>query len=77
MNFKRITKITDTVKAELDKLDGPELTKLIAECNNLSQTNCGWQMYGLKDIVIEMAKVQRGWLDSPQKAIRINEANRT
>lgn len=69
MKFKRISKIAQSLRNEMDKLDEPELTKLIAECNNLSQTNCGWQMYGLKEIVIEMAKVQRSWLKSPQKAV--------
>ena len=73
MKFKRISKLTDTVRAELEKLDGPELTKLIAECNNLSQTNCGWQMFGLKDIVTEMAKCQRNWLAIQKKKAKVKK----
>ena len=46
---------------ELMKMSVPELKRLIAECRNLTDTNCGWQTYSLKDAVIEMAKAQLYW----------------
>ena len=67
MKFKRIRKITESLRTEIDKLDKSELTKLISECRKLTTTNCGWVMYGLKKLVIGIAKSQRKWLEIQRK----------
>lgn len=62
MTFKKIRQISKVTIAEIDKLSNSELEELIQECHQLSSTNCSWVMYGLKDIVIELAKCQIKWL---------------
>ncbi len=62
MKFKRIRNIKEALEREIDKLGEQELTNLIAECRNLSPTNCSWSVYGLRVIVAEIAKSQRRWL---------------
>jgi len=61
MRFKRISKIADVLSAEIQKFDETETKKLIGECRRMSQTNCGWIMYGLKEIVTEIAKCRIRW----------------
>ena len=62
MKFKRISKIVEATRAEVDKLSEKELTLLIGECGRMTDTNCGWQGYGLRKIVTEMANAQRRYL---------------
>ena len=62
MRFKRIRKIQDSLQFEINPLSDSELRKLIGECQRLTKTNCSWIMYGLKDIVIEVARSQLRWL---------------
>ena len=61
MKFKRIRKIEKLLNSELRKLDESELRKLIGECQRLSNTNCSWIMFGLKKIVIELARMHLRW----------------
>lgn len=62
MSFKRIRKIQDALQFEINPLNESELRKLIGECQRLTKTNCSWIMYGLKGIVIQLAKSQLRWL---------------
>ena len=62
MVFKRMGKIQEALRAEIDKFDKAGLNSLIGECQKLDEFNCSWIKYGLKDIVIKMAKTQLRWL---------------
>jgi len=62
MRFKRIRKIQDSLQFEINPLSESELRKLIGECQRLNNKNCSWIMYGLKDIVIAVARSQLRWL---------------
>lgn len=62
MRFKRIRKISAITTFEIKRLSESELKKLVMECQGLTKTNCGWIMYGLKEIVIKVAKTQLRWL---------------
>ncbi len=62
MRFKRIRKISATTTFEIKRFSESELKKLVRECQGLTTTNCGWIMYGLKEIVIAVAKSQLRWL---------------
>ena len=39
----------------LISMDMDELNEVILECKTLSETNCWWAEYHLKDIIIELA----------------------
>ena len=70
MQFKRIRKITKSMRLEIDKLNESELRKLIGECQKLTNTNCSWSMFGLKKIVIELARARCRWLKIQAKLAR-------
>ena len=67
MKFKRIDKFGKAVRAEISKLGEKELKLLIGECRRMTNTNCGWQKYGLREIVTEMAKAQIHYLKIRKK----------
>jgi len=54
--FKRLRKISMLFDDSISTLSDDELRKLIRECRNLTQTNCWFLLYELKDIVIDRAK---------------------
>lgn len=70
MRFKRIRTIADILSKEISKFNEPELKRLIGECQRLSQTNCGWMMYGLKEIVTEIAKCRIRWFKINRKKLK-------
>lgn len=41
---------------KLDQQTDARLREIIAECESLTATNCGWVAYGLRDIVARVAK---------------------
>ena len=62
MRFRRMRKIQDALQSEINKHSEPELRKLISECHRLTQKNCSWIMYVLKEPVIAVAQAQLRWL---------------
>ena len=67
MRFKRMNKISEVFQSEISKFNKAELTKLVRECQGLTPTNCWWVIYGLRGIVLEVAKCQLGTLKMQAK----------
>ncbi len=72
MRFKRMNKISEVFQAEISKFDKTELMKLKRECQGLTPTNCGWIMYHLRGIVLEVAKCQLYTLKIQAKQAKAN-----
>ncbi len=56
MRFKRVRKFQNIVIKEIDKLGVQDLRILARECGNLTTTNCSWIMYGLRELIKDMAE---------------------
>jgi len=49
-------KLTGSLLDEIHKLNSSQLRCLIRECEKMTQTNCLWACYWLKDVFIKFAK---------------------
>ena len=67
VRFKRIRHISEVFDDSISKLSDDDLRKLIRECKKLTDINCWFLLYELKDIVIDRAK---SYLKSRQKKAR-------
>lgn len=63
MIFEKMELIQKKMLLEIDKHNASELNELIDECQNLTDTNCPWMMFKLKDIVIRAATSRLYWLN--------------
>ena len=54
--FKRIRKICEDFDKTIEGLSDDELRKLIQECRNLTQKNCWFLLYEMREIVMDRAK---------------------
>jgi len=55
MAKKEISKIAQSVWRAIERLNESQLKALIGECENLTETNCWFLDYQMKDIVSNLA----------------------
>lgn len=56
MTKKIISKLAQNLKNDITDLNKAELKKLIKECSGLTDSNCWWVEYRLKDAVKSIAE---------------------
>lgn len=54
--FEIAEKLADSLHSEMLKLSDSDLKNLIRQCGKMTDTNCGWRAFGIKDVVSDMAK---------------------